>query len=227
MKSDLLIDLGSLKLPSEQIIALSIISAFLVWHIAKLLRKPHFRPSRQRNPNRNWLQNRHRTSNPERPYFESRDLSNPQAQLEAISKVSFEKRRLLNKAEYEVLQVLDRVVAEGGQMHRIMAQTSLGELIQPRPSSATEQLRKDAHASINSKRLDFAIIDRFGLLTAAVEVQGSGHYHQKTFLRDAVKREALRRAGVELIEVHRSWNKEDIEVQVRRALGSKAPEPST
>lgn len=162
--------------------------------------------------------------------FQQSDITDPKAQMHAISLVNFEKQRLLNKTEYRVLRVLERVVSEAGNGHRIMAQTSLGELIRPKAGHGTNDARKQAYASINSKRLDFAIIDKFGILAVAIEVQGSGHYHQTTFMRDAVKREALRRAGVDLIEVQETWSPEDITNRVRRDLQAStskkvAPQP--
>jgi hypothetical protein len=82
-----------------------------------------------------------------------------------------------------------------------MSQVSLAEVIRPRDSRGTADERRRGHASINSKRLDFAVIDRRGLLVAAIEYQGSGHYQDRSFMRDAVKREALRKAGVPMVEV--------------------------
>ncbi len=156
------------------------------------------------------------------PRPKGRNMADVEAQLAAVAKVSFEKRRLLNMGEYDVFRLLERLVSQAGTGHRVMAQTSLGELIQPRPASADRAARKDAHASINSKRLDFAIVDRFGLLAVAVEYQGSGHYHHKTFMRDAVKREALRRAGVTLIEVPRKWDREVLAAQIGNVLHAAA-----
>ena len=146
-------------------------------------------------------------------------MADPEAQIAAVAKVSFEKRRVMNKGEYEVFRLLERVVSEIGAGHRVMAQTSLGELIQPRPSSATETARKDAYASINSKRLDFAIIDRHGCRASPVS-SSRRHYHHKTFMRDAVKREALRRAGVELVEVQAKWEPQTLASQVKGVLKS-------
>lgn len=45
---------------------------------------------------------------------------------------------------------------------------------------------------INSKRLDFLVIDRIGMPAPAAEHQGHGHYQNRAFMRDAVKREAVR-----------------------------------
>jgi hypothetical protein len=150
-------------------------------------------------------------------------MADPEAQLGAVAKVSFEKQRIMNKGEYQVFRLLEKTVSEIGQGHRVMSQTSLGELIRPRSGSAGEADLRNAHASINSKRLDFAIIDRFGLLASAVEYQGEGHYHHKSFMRDAVKREALRRAGVRLIEVPEKWKAEQVKAAVQDGLGATAP----
>ncbi|MEL7299002.1 MAG: DUF2726 domain-containing protein [Pseudomonadota bacterium] len=128
-------------------------------------------------------------------------MANPENQISAVSKVNFERKKLLNSSEYKVFRELEKMVQEAQNGHRVMAQTSLGELIKPKETSGDWKQRKDAFAAINSKRLDFAIVDRFGMLVLAVEYQGSGHYHQTTFARDAVKKEALRRAGVRLVEV--------------------------
>lgn len=129
------------------------------------------------------------------------DLRDPAQQLHAIARVEFECTPLLNRAESRLLPLLESTTRDLRAGHRVMAQTSLGELIRPKDSSATADDRTAAFASINSKRIDFAIIDRAGRLAVAVEYQGSGHHQGNTFMRDAVKREAIRRAGIPLIEV--------------------------
>ena len=53
--------------------------------------------------------------------------------MEFIAKADFEPRRLLNKSEYRILQILEKITREVGGGHRVMAQTSLGEIIAPRP----------------------------------------------------------------------------------------------
>jgi len=50
-------------------------------------------------------------------------------------------------------------------------------------------------------RLDFVLFDRFGYLVCAVEYQGTGHHQNNAFLRDAIKREALRKAGGTMLEI--------------------------
>ena len=81
--------------------------------------------------------------------------------------------------------------------------------------------RNDAYASINSKRLDFAVFDRFGLLAVAVEYQGKGHYGSGAFMRDAIKREALRKAGVPLVEVPAGMKPSELRSEILKHIGSK------
>ena len=76
--------------------------------------------------------------------------------------------------------------------------------------------------SINSKRLDFAVFDAEGTLILAIEYQGSGHYHEKSFIRDAVKKEALRKAGVPFLEVAKGSRPGELRERVQRIL---APDP--
>ena len=138
---------------------------------------------------------RRKTRAPQPP----RNLSDPTRQMAVIARASFRRCRLLNREEARILPIIERACAELNQGHRVMAQTSLGEVLTadaPDPTTA-----KEAVASINSKRLDIAVIDRKGYLAAAVEYQGTGHHQKGAFMRDAVKREALRKAGIIMIEV--------------------------
>jgi len=68
-----------------------------------------------------------------------------------------------------------------------MAQVSLGEVL----SSPDAR----AYSAINSKRVDLLIVSRSGDPIAAIEYQGHGHYQGTAAARDAVKKEALRKAG--------------------------------
>ncbi len=149
----------------------------------------------------------------------STNIADPKEQLAAVSRVGFERRRLLNREEVPVLRLLEQTVREANAGYRVMAQTSLGEIIRPKPNSGTDEELQLAFRSINSKRLDFAIFDRFGQLVVAVEYQGSGHYHETSFMRDAVKQEALRKAGVEVIAIQEGFRATEVLPRLRRALG--------
>ena len=145
-------------------------------------------------------------------------LGDPTAQMEFISKVDFEPRRLLNKSEYGILRILEKIIRDLGAGHRVMAQTSLGEIIAPNAASGSEESRDLAFRSINSKRLDFLVIDRSGMPALAVEYQGHGHYQNKAFMRDAVKREAVRKANIRFLEIPAEYDASIVENQVRSAL---------
>ena len=153
------------------------------------------------------------------PRSDASRLGDPAAQMEFISRVDFEPRRLLNKSEYGILLILENVTREIGGGHRVMAQTSLGEIIAPRTASGSDEARDLAFRSINSKRLDFLVIDRTGMPALAVEYQGHGHYRNRAFMRDAVKREAVRKAGVRFLEIPAEFDAAIVENQVRSALG--------
>ena len=151
------------------------------------------------------------------------DLRDPAQQMHAIAAVDFETTPLLNRSEARLLPVLENITRHLNQGHRVMAQTSLGEIIRPSEKSGTADQRTAAYASINSKRLDFAIIDKFGRLALAIEYQGTGHYHTTSFMRDAVKREVLRKAGVQMYEVPADFNSASLTQSLLEILAQNGP----
>jgi proteasome lid subunit RPN8/RPN11 len=114
----------------------------------------------------------------------------------------FEKRRLLSRSEAYVLYAAERAINTEADLNwRVMAQVSLGEVL----SSPDAR----AYSAINSKRVDLLIVSRSGDPIAAIEYQGHGHYQGTAAARDAVKKEALRKAGVRYIEVTPESGPED------------------
>lgn len=140
------------------------------------------------------------------------------AQVEVVRASRFELKPLLNREEERLLPVLERAAEEIGRGHRVMAQISLGEVIRPVKGS-----RPEAMSAINSKRIDMGIFDRRGFLICAVEYQGTGHWRNNASLRDTVKREALRKAGVEVLEVFPDFDEEDVERSVLDLLEEALP----
>jgi hypothetical protein len=114
-------------------------------------------------------------------------------QLKAVMKAGFRSRRLLNRPEAEVFKALDRAVIARNPQWQVMAQVSLGEFL------ASEDA--EAYRCINSKRVDFALMDGDCRVLHALEYQGGGHHQGSAAARDAVKREALRKAGIGYHEV--------------------------
>ncbi len=131
--------------------------------------------------------------------------------MNAVMAASFEKQKLLNFSEYRVFRIIEDLVAEVRQGYRVFAQINLGEILRSPDDNA--------YRSINSKRVDILIVDRRGLPMLAVEYQGGGHYRGDAAARDAVKKEALRKAGVPYIEIVPADNEADIKSLVRKHLG--------
>jgi hypothetical protein len=140
------------------------------------------------------------------------------AQMHAIAPFEFETQPLLNKSETPLLYLLERVASEVGGGFRVMAQTSLGEIIRPRPAGGAKGDLAEAYRAVNSKRLDFTIFNKVGKLVLGVEYQGQGHYGQNAFMRDAIKREVLRRAGVPMLEVPAKYDPAKIAAEVKEIL---------
>jgi len=156
-----------------------------------------------------------------RPYRPSRfgnntgsDLKDVGQQMNAVMAAPFERRRLLSFSEFRAFKLIEDEMAAMRKGYRVFAQTSLGEVLTS-PNS-------DAFHSINSKRVDILIVDRGGWPVVAVEYQGGGHYCGTAAGRDAVKKEALRKAGVGYIEILPSDTDEQIRTRLHEQLGWKS-----
>jgi len=138
------------------------------------------------------------------------DLTLAAQQLSAVMAAPFEKQKVLSWPEYKVFSIIEDVAVTARRGHRVYAQTSLGEIL----SSPSD----DAFRSINSKRVDILVVDCRGWPALAVEYQGNGHYQGSAAARDAIKREALRKAGVRYLEVFEDNSPEQIRSVVREHL---------
>ncbi len=114
-------------------------------------------------------------------------------QLKLVMKADFRNRPLLNKPEGTVFRVLDKIVIARNPQWQVMAQVSVGEFI------ACDDA--DAYRCINSKRVDFVLMDEHCRARHALEYQGNGHHQGSAAARDAVKKEALRKAGIGYHEI--------------------------
>ncbi|MDZ3830760.1 MAG: DUF2726 domain-containing protein [Sphingopyxis sp.] len=133
-------------------------------------------------------------------------------QLRAVMEAEFQARPLLNAGERRLLSVLDKALAEESPGWRAMGQVSLGEILAS-PDEA-------AFLAVNSKRVDLLIIDADCRPLHAVEMQGKGHHKSdNTAARDAVKREALRRAGIGYVEVVSGDTPAEVRAMVRKLVG--------
>jgi len=114
-------------------------------------------------------------------------------QLRTVMNASFSIQPLLNKSETRVFKELDRSVIARNPEWQVMAQVSLGEILRCKDA--------EAYSCINAKRVDLLLVDGDCLPRHAIEYQGSGHHQGTAAARDAVKKEALRRAGIGYHEV--------------------------
>lgn len=136
-------------------------------------------------------------------------------QLAAVMNAEFHAKRLMSREEARIFYALERGLAKHALGWRVMAQVSLGEVL---GSSDT-----GAFQAVNSKRVDMLIIAKDGLPIAAVEYQGSGHYQGTAAARDAVKREALRRAGIEFLEIRSGHAPEELTFEIDRLVRRRTP----
>lgn len=125
----------------------------------------------------------------------------------------FNARPPLNKSERRLLAHLERILAEETPGWRAMAQVSLGEIL--------SSDHADGFFAINAKRVDLLIIDDECRPLHAVEFQGAGHHRHgnSAAARDAVKKEALRRAGIGYIEVVSGDTPAHVREMVRKLVG--------
>jgi hypothetical protein len=116
-------------------------------------------------------------------------------QLRTVMQAEFKPQRLLNRSEARLFRAIDKMVLELRPNWKVMAQVSLGEILRCED--------RDAYACINAKRVDLLIVDDECKPLHAIEYQGGGHFKgaHATAARDAVKKEALRRAGIGYVEV--------------------------
>ena len=114
-------------------------------------------------------------------------------QLRIVMGADFEPQPILNKREGRVFKELDLMVIERNPGWQVMVQVSLGEILRCRDA--------EAYSCINSKRVDLVLMDEDCQARFAIEYQGDGHHLGTAAARDAVKKEALRRAGIGYHEV--------------------------
>ena len=146
-------------------------------------------------------------------------VTDPAEQLRLVMGASFKKRRLLSRSEAHVLYAAERAINIADLKWRVMAQVSLGEVL----SSPDAR----AYSAINSKRVDLLVVSRSGDPIAAIEYQGHGHYQGTAAARDAVKREALRKAEVRYIEVTSESGIEDMAREISRIAQAERLRAST
>jgi hypothetical protein len=142
----------------------------------------------------------------------------PVEQLRIVMSSRFSAQRLLNYSEARVFRDLDRMVLERKPRWQVMAQVALGEIL--------TSDREDAYFCINAKRVDLLVVDEQSQPKHVFEYQGAGHYGKDTAARDAVKKEAVRRAGISYHEVFHETTPAELLQLIERLMGP-APRPTS
>jgi hypothetical protein len=136
-------------------------------------------------------------------------------QLRTVMAAEFTVQPLLNKSEARLFRELDRMVIGRNPGWQVMAQVCVGEILRSKDSKA--------YGCINSKRVDLVLMDEACQARHAIEYQGSGHHLPggAAAARDAVKKEALRKAGIGYHEVVAG---ETTPAELRRLVDKLVPE---
>jgi hypothetical protein len=145
--------------------------------------KRRFRPRRDYGPK----------FKPAAKWADTDPLASASEQLRRVMEADFKAQPLLNRPEAQVFEALDKAVIARNPKWQVMAQVSLGEFL--------ASPDKGAYFAVNSKRVDFALMDEYCCVQHALEYQGTGHHQGSAAARDAVKKEALRKAGIGYHEV--------------------------
>ena len=178
-------------------IAVLLVGAYAGMTIEQFLSKTRRRAWRERNLWR-WEKKRRGIDVAGGPALPKADPAAPKLfdavdQLRIVMGANFTIQPLLNKSEARVFKELDRVVISCNPGWQVMAQVSLGEILRSKDAAA--------YSCINSKRVDLLLMDEDCRPRHAIEYQGGAHHQGTAAARDAVKKEALRRAGIGYHEV--------------------------
>ncbi len=136
------------------------------------------------------------------------DKQHAAEQLQHVMSAVFVPCKLLNFTESRLLSSVEKYLAEHNSNWRVMAQVSLGEILSSK--------NKQAYLAINSKRVDLLLIDTNNMPRHVIEYQGGGHHQGNAAVRDAVKKEALRRAGINYSEICKGDTQSDVKSLVEK-----------
>ena len=147
---------------------------------------------------------------------------------DVTQRVKFGCHPVLHKQEANLFRLLEQRVQRGWKLAkpvRVLAQVNMGEFLHvangPNGKNSTSDL---AQKAINSKRIDILLTCFHFHPRVAVEYQGRFHRDDEgTRLRDDVKRQALSKAGVELVEVVPDEDEDSYMPRIHAALKRSYP----
>ena len=174
------------------LIAVLAVGAFLGVTVEGFASRMRRKAWRRRDPGR-WNRKSRGAYIADGPWFASsqparQKHSDAADQLRIVMGADFTIQPVLNKSEARVFKALDRIVISCNPGWQVMAQVSLGEILRSKDPVA--------YSCVNSKRVDLLLVDEECQPRHAIEYQGGAHHQGTAAARDAVKKEALRRAGI-------------------------------
>lgn len=134
--------------------------------------------------------------------------------LRQVSDARFLTKRLMSDNEAIVLVELEAIIADLGEPWRVMPQVGLSQIIGSNSDEAT--------AAIEGQQVALLVVGGDRTPIAAVEYQPLGQIRSEDAVRDAVKREALRRSGIPYIEVRASDQPGDLRADLTALAARRA-----
>jgi len=154
-----------------------------------------------------------------RRYREENDLSDAGNQLRFVGRCALRAVPPVNKEAAQVLYALNQWTDRYHSDWRIGFEVGMGSFIRTAVYDPDGLEGKAAFNSYNSKRVDFLLIDRYGVPRLAIEYHGSGHYLSgDAEARMRVKRLVLEKAGVPLLELPERMSRSAIVAEISRML---------
>lgn len=124
-------------------------------------------------------------------------IAHAEKQFDALGQADLSARRVFNKSEQKIFTELRSALNTIDADVTVMGQVSMGAMIKTKSVEGMPQyLGRNAYRAINSKRVDFALVDAVGTVRLVVEFDGPSHAARANRARDSVKMEALKRAGI-------------------------------
>ncbi len=141
-------------------------------------------------------------------------------QLAAIQNDPWYKRkRVLNNTEFVAYHAIKKTIKDShiNNSAYLFPQISLGEVLGHHDN--------ECRSAINSKRVDFLLVNKGFWPFAAIEIHGTGHYSgSSSHLRDEIKQTALEAAGIRYIPiVLNSTSRTHIEDTVKEVMENELP----
>ncbi|WP_128291333.1 DUF2726 domain-containing protein [Afifella aestuarii] len=156
-------------------------------------------------------------------FFEENDVSDVENQIKFMRQAELRAVRPVNKEAVRVLYALKQWIEDHRPDWHMAFEVSMGAFIKT-SYDPEDRMQKAVFSSYNSKRVDFLLIDRFGNPALAVEYHGTGHALSDDALsRMEVKRLALDRAGIPLLEIPAKTSRAEILRMLEQRFSTDAP----